>query len=1154
MIVNKKQILALMLAFIMVLGLCPVPAGAAEAAPTETTAAGALVEQTAETAAEKETSAAEGLLDTEEPPLVKVPPVAEEPPLEEATPAAEEPDCGDAFDMEPVEEAAVFADVPAAPAADWDSAVSVSLSLSHDAAYQIGPDSGVVMARLPVTVPYFDLANYGLENLYFRSETYELGQLPAADPAVYTGKVTLLHLYLFMTEVYYCGISPQEAGQGYLKTSGKMDTLMSISPSCNPGSVWIANFWNSGNGNLLYYVNHNYPLAGPGTGSTCDQVLLRKGDDVAVAHYSGWTFYQDSAMGFHYFVTDAGAESCAVTQGESLRLNIKRASGMSGPTNHAAEDKQPAVYFAPANQLPGGDPTAWTLIGNADASGIIHVDTAAMTPGNYVIAMAGGFGNENPGDVVSSPGAFRLTVKAPAVVPQTMALTMTAEPAAVDTGSMVTVAIDGSAVKTTGLSVTLTYDPEALTLDSAVPCAPDLAADTSRPGVVTLTRSAEEPFRMEEGTWANVTFTAGTTPGDTQLHLTGTADGAEVTLPDPQTVTVREAPAFGGTFHAGLQYNAYEALAANEAASVDVFLSDPDGVQQTCNAYDILLTYADGLEVFDITASGEQAIVEHDPAAHTIHVVGYGKPRDISLPLVSFYVRASGSGTYPVTRTHVKADIADGAIGSDAPLCVLDTSSVDVIVDETLVRYTVTVNGVLTDELLTGGDGVQYTWEIEPPAPGMTYKITYTMGDDPRVCKAGVTCGPTAASYTIANVTGNLNITIEQVPESPDAVITVLGSGAGDVTAPAKVRKNHGFTFTLDRKPGYTYTVELVVSGYPGSAYSVSGSTYTVAAGTVRGDVDIIVEKVPVDRDQFSVTFTGNCGTLIMGEPVAAGGEDYLFFVENDGTSSVTVKATMGGAAAAVEAGAYNDYTIRNVTGDLVIDVVMTYPSCAVTVQGTGAGDVDAPSEAVRNTDYIFHVREDPNYTYEVKVTDGYGSDMELAGIGDGAWMVPGHAIYQDFFITVNRTARPEIHVEAAQYLQMDGSSLFLITASAADAKGMAYAGQKMFWSGTYEAYCWLVSSADSLDAVVSEAKTQVTRADMPAGTIVCDGDVNKTGFVDVNDAQLTYDLYNLHYTDFTLVSMEKFLRADVNGDRTVNVSDAAAIVHSLMEKGSVRN
>ena len=48
---------------------------------------------------------------------------------------------------------------------------------------------------------------------------------------------------------------------------------------------------------------------------------------------------------------------------------------------------------------------------------------------------------------------------------------------------------------------------------------------------------------------------------------------------------------------------------------------------------------------------------------------------------------------------------------------------------------------------------------------------------------------------------------------------------------------------------------------------------------------------------------------------------------------------------------------------------------------------------------------------------------------------------------------------------------------------------------------------------------------------------------MDINDAQLTYDIYSGKYGDFEKVTVKKFLCADVNSDGSVNSTDAVAVV-----------
>ena len=100
-----------------------------------------------------------------------------------------------------------------------------------------------------------------------------------------------------------------------------------------------------------------------------------------------------------------------------------------------------------------------------------------------------------------------------------------------------------------------------------------------------------------------------------------------------------------------------------------------------------------------------------------------------------------------------------------------------------------------------------------------------------------------------------------------------------------------------------------------------------------------------------------------------------------------------------------------------------------------------------------------------------------------------------------------------------------------------------MFWSEKYNAYAYLVVSDKTLDEIKAEAESKIGEDAAMTTSIEYDGDVNMSGVIDVNDAQLTWNVYNAMYEDFNAVSMEKLLRADVNGDKTVDTKDSAAII-----------
>ena len=301
--------------------------------------------------------------------------------------------------------------------------VTVYFSFSHDDKFESCEQSGQTVVLKKVTVPYFDLALYGLEDFYFASEDYGPasgdptgGPGSALDPGTKEfayGKITMLHLFLYATEVYYLGIDPADAGKGYLANNGIMGTDI-FNYSGSTGSIFLQNIWNY-DLNLNYYLNYEYPLASAGWGSTCDQILLREGDIVTLGHFSDWSFFNDTTSIFNYIVAD----KTDPVQGDKIKLELYHAGAdMYGTYNtaHTLIDYSPSVYCTPVNDIVSGDVTTWQYVGNAEADGSLVVDTSTLAPGEYIFALAGQPGKENSGVICSTPGGIRLTIHEKPVV------------------------------------------------------------------------------------------------------------------------------------------------------------------------------------------------------------------------------------------------------------------------------------------------------------------------------------------------------------------------------------------------------------------------------------------------------------------------------------------------------------------------------------------------------------------------------------------------------------------------------------------------------------------------------------------------------------------------------------------------------------------
>ena len=300
--------------------------------------------------------------------------------------------------------------------------VTVYFSFSHDDTFESCNESGETMALKEVTVPYFDLELYGLENFYFASENYGPasgdptgGPGSALDPGTKEfayGKVTMFHLFIYATEVYYLGIDPADAGKGYLKDNGLGSSIFNVTGST--GSTFLQEIWNY-DLNLNYYLNYEYPLASKGWGSTSDQILLHDGDIVTLGHFSDWSFFNDTTSIFNYIVAD----KTDPVQGDKIKLELYHAGAdMYGTYNtaHTLIDYSPSVYCTPVNDIVSGDVTTWQYVGNAEADGSLVVDTSTLAPGEYIFALAGQPGKENPGAICSTPGGVRVTIHEKPVV------------------------------------------------------------------------------------------------------------------------------------------------------------------------------------------------------------------------------------------------------------------------------------------------------------------------------------------------------------------------------------------------------------------------------------------------------------------------------------------------------------------------------------------------------------------------------------------------------------------------------------------------------------------------------------------------------------------------------------------------------------------
>lgn len=415
----------------------------------------------------------------------------------------------------------------------------------------------------------------------------------------------------------------------------------------------------------------------------------------------------------------------------------------------------------------------------------------------------------------------------------------------------------------------------------------------------------------------------------------------------------------------------------------------------------------------------------------------------------------------------------------------------------------------------------------------------------------GKAVGAGKVTITKANVDAKANANAQDAPAAnidettAAATITV---GGYSVTLPegfsgaASAEAGKDYTFTGGDDHG-CYDVTATMGGETTTVTNNGDGSFTIK--NVTGE--IVVTATP---KTYTVTVTGTgAGDVSENAATATYKTDYTFKLTKADGYNYTVTVTAGGNTVTATATTEGVYTISgaDIKGELIITVekaAIVIPTTTITITGD-TDDVQGGLilTAKNGEDTTFKINKKDGYTYTVKA-----GDTELTVGADGTVTIPGSLLTgAPLTVTVTKTAVNPYSVEVYEYVKLDGQSIWLVVAKSESV--LAYGADTMFTSEKYGGYCWLVISAENADTVKTEAIAAVKAGSGNAAAVVYTGDVNATGKVDVNDAQLVYNIYNTEYASFDALSRAKFLAADVNGDHTVTVLDAAAVVNTVLGK-----
>ena len=577
-----------------------------------------------------------------------------------------------------------------------------------------------------------------------------------------------------------------------------------------------------------------------------------------------------------------------------------------------------------------------------------------------------------------------------------------------------------------------------------------------------------------------------------------------------QTATVHEdTDGDGNCDTCGKVMNSTSAYTISAAQNQTINLSDEVRVtltvgsekEETYNAYALKVTYdTDRLTFKELRKVEGSTQNVSDDGPGTLTITGYGADCTIGTNNIDLIFVGKATGGAKVKIESANIDKQANANAQDAPAAAITsaiafvniTNEYPVIFDDTLFVGNSTVKA-----------GENYTLTVKDE--NYNYTVTATMGGEP----VKVTSGNGGIYFYVKNVTGPLVFTAtKDAPKTYTVTVDDTGTGKTDLTLSSeKATYSEDYAFTVNKEAGYGYTVSAKAEVYQG----------------------ISNNKLPLTQEK--------------GTPFTKDGKTYT------------------------------PYTYKIAGADIVSNFVIKVDKeiddnqwTQITFTGEGSADVvNGPDQkGLNGQPFQFKLNKSEGFEYTVKE-----NGIELHADNDGNYTIPKDRM-NGSALTVTVEKKGELTIVAKEYLKLkdseneNGKTMWLITATGAvnAGKTLAYDTNTMYWSAKYNeekgAYAYLVIYDNEIDGqdgqkqavtkelVEAKAKEKIKESSSDRVTLAYDGDVNGTTKLDINDAQLVYNMYNAMYEDFDTVYVKKFLEADMNGDGTVNVSDAAAVVEAL--------
>lgn len=572
-----------------------------------------------------------------------------------------------------------------------------------------------------------------------------------------------------------------------------------------------------------------------------------------------------------------------------------------------------------------------------------------------------------------------------------------------------------------------------------------------------------------------------------------TKDGTEISASDMQTYSVTITPPAPG-YQVSVPKSISAGVNGETIVPVAVHLTEADdsnSENDTFNAYSFTVTYDTAKLRYKSIAPANAEVTELGNGklkiAGTSHDAINGSDTAFKLTFETF--TAVGAAT--VTVSDAKIDDKANAIDKDAPLAKAGNLTTTV----TVGGYSVTLPEGFEGEG-SAAAGEDYIFNV---TDGKAYTVTATVdGISVPVTKNGTT-------YTIAAqyVTGKIVVAAKE-----KAMVTVKVDNKGGGTI---AELNDGMTVP----EGEDVTFKVQAPKRQAVSYVVTVGTTEIAASAVSGN----------KPKGFVYTYTIP-GSMVTGESI-----------------TVTVEQ------------ARSDVWTLIKTGNGWDDATLTYTNENDEVQSAAGSTIPNTAKTV-----TVSIPKNDKRTYTVQYGLDSTASNPLAQVDAGdKWTYTytvGGSIFSLFYLDITYTEKADFAAdEVVAYLELgtdaSAKTMWLVLCSGKTNGYLTCSyGENtapMYYSEKYQAWAYLVISDDNAETV--KQNVSIMNVDESTGkkTVDYSGDVNMTGGVDINDAQLIVNMYNADYTVFTgNVTMEKFLRADMDGNKAVDNADVLKIIAAV--------